>query len=201
MNLILPKHKENFIQLIGGIIEYGIIPNLYISDSAILPDIALNGKDYGHFYNSFFIYLRVLRKDNSKIWLKIAPGPDSPINPWAPVWIEEKNKINFNELSLEKNEFIENVTKYEESKEGRVYLDYYIASFGFTKLKCWGYKDKISSIKICSHSPYAASVIEHESGKKWSIYFEYDFDFWLNFNHDLAQGIEKYSDKTIIIKE
>jgi hypothetical protein len=203
MNLILPKHKENLTQLIGGIIEYGVIPNVYISDSAILPDIALNGENYDHFYNSSFIYLRVSKKDKSKVWLKIAPGPDSPINPWAPVWVEEKSKINFDELSIDKDEFIENVAKYEKSNEdkGRVYLDYNIASFGFTKLNCWGYKDKISSIKICSHLPYAAIVMEHESGKKWSIYLEYDFDFWLNFNYDLAEGIEKYSDEIITIKE
>ena len=61
MNKIIESHESVLQNLIGSSIEYAILPELNIKNSAILPEGNCQINEYDHFFNSHSIYWSQIR--------------------------------------------------------------------------------------------------------------------------------------------
>ncbi|WP_299679551.1 hypothetical protein [uncultured Dokdonia sp.] len=205
MKLILDRHKDILQDLIGQTIEFGLIPNLRISSSESYPDVTFYNQDYGHFYSSYELNLRVEDDSGIRKWVTLSPGPDEPIEDWAPFWVTNPILPDFNPI-IEDTRFFDEAMSQKTMKGNTIheikntFLDTHGDGFGMVRCNIWGFKDPIKKISIYQYGTYAACIITHDSGKEWSIYAEYDFDFWINFSAQMAANIRAQCESQIIIK-
>jgi len=205
MKLILDNHKKDLEKMIGQTIDYCLIPDLQISVSEVYPDTSQYGKDYGAFYSSSLVNLRLINSSGDKSWIKICPGPDEDIEPWAPLFAQELKQPDFDDNKKETELFEkEYESKLKDSKKDKFeleneFLDGYADGLGMNRCNLWKFEDPIKSIEVHEFNPYAACIIEHSSGMTWSIYAEYDFVFWLNSSEKMAKSIRENSESFISI--
>lgn len=205
MNLLLEKHQEILQNMIGQTIEYCLIPNLSISNLEVYPAANMYNENYGHFYSSELINLRLENSKHQKSWVKLCPGPDEDIEPWAPFWVEELTSPDFASSKID-NRIYSN--EYEQLENDQLpspqnlnnFLDSYQDGLGLNRCDFWGGVGPITSIEVFQFSPYAACLIKHGEEFEWTIYAEFDFDFWINFSPKMAKGIKENSESSILIK-
>ena len=209
MKIILPEHKALLEKMIGSSIRFGLLPNLSVESGGGLPNDILydESKDYQSFYSSHLLNLRMLNNDGKQFWITMAPGPDSPIEPWAPFWITSGFGFDSGGIKKDYSFFIES---YGSEPKGDLktiaqlennFLNTHRFGFGLNRISKWLEGEEITQIELYDCSPYAACIIRHNSGKEWCIYAEYDFEFWLNFSQDMVSGIRENCELEEIIKQ
>jgi len=176
MSIVTTQQLQTLKSLIGSRIDFGIAPLLQISDSVTYPCSECYGRKYGHFFESPLLNLRVTSNSPKpkKTWLTFSPGADEPLQDgkdWAPLAVTESN-----EPALPRN--MKRITPSVWDTELQV--------DGFSRVSAWTGFGEISRIELFSFAPYAAVVFSHVDGAEWSLYAEYDFAFWFNFDQDLA---------------
>lgn len=205
MKLILDTHKKILQDLIGQSIHYGLIPNLIISSSEVYPESTFYHQDYGHFYSSYELNLRVKDATDIKQWITFSPGPDEAIEEWAPFWITNPVIPDFNHI-IKDTRFFDKQNTQDLIKGNTVielennFLDTHGDGLGMVRCSFWSNNDPIKSIAVFEYDPYAACIITHESGMEWCMYAEYDFIFWINFSQKMIANIKAENESVIIIK-
>ena len=184
MSIVTTQHLQTLETLIGSRIDFGIAPLLRVSDSVTFPCSECYGQPHGHFFESPLLNLRLTSNDSKpkKSWLTLCPGPDEPIQSgeeWAPL-----AAIESHEPVLPKN--TQRITPS--------IWDHEIQVEGFSRVSAWTGFGEISRIELFSFAPYAAAVFSHVTGAEWSLYAEYDFEFWFNFDQELAGLIRTNSE-------
>lgn len=59
----------------------------------------------------------------------------------------------------------------------------------------------MEKIALLYYHEYCSVVFEHESGMKWCMYCEFDFEFWINFDRQLVDFLlETEYDNSLIIQ-
>ena len=208
MKLILTEHKAILEKMIGSSIRFGLLPNLNIESLANLPDHRLydESKDYQSFYSSHLVNLRMINNEGEQFWVTMAPGPDLPIEPWAPFWAT--SQVGFDSGGIKKD-YSFYVESHGDEPTGDLktiaqlennFLNTYNFGFGLNRVSKWFDHEKITHIEMYDCNPYAACIINHDSGKEWCVYAEYDSTFWLNFSQDMINGVREKCELKEIIK-
>ncbi len=162
MPLVIDSHREALQSVIGAQIDYGIAPSLCISDSATYPADECYGRQYGPFFESPLLNLRLTTAADSvlgggKNWLVVSPGPDEPIADWAP----------FSAHFAAQPNLLSNTTTQLPNDWDRV-----IQADGYSRMSCWTGFGPIKSIELFGFTPYAACVVTHHAGSEWCMYAE-----------------------------
>lgn len=193
--MVLPKHKEHLKKMLGCCINYASMPNLSIGRGAMLPDDSMYqvNKTYQGFYLSSLVNLRLENSKGKRFWITIKPGPDAPIEPWAPLEVKLNDTCDYGEAKKDYSHFEkEKASKWGIKSKTQIeneFMDKYNYGFGLNRLSMWYNEEKIVKIELYDVAPYAACIITHSSGKSWSMYAEYDFEFWINFSEEMARDI------------
>ncbi|MCM8539701.1 MAG: hypothetical protein NE328_05450 [Lentisphaeraceae bacterium] len=201
MNIILNDHLESLTSILGGYIDYALIPKLNISSCQSYPAESMYGKSYGHFYESSLINLRIRTLGADRIWLELRPGPDEPIEPWAAFSASILKSPNYGNVTKDLSWFkkLNQGTSFEKSiiEQENEFLDSHVDGFGMSRLNCWYKESKITKIELHEFNPYVACIFSHSDGIEWAIYAEYDFNFWISFSKDIVSQIRQTSESVI----
>ncbi|MCT4666180.1 MAG: hypothetical protein N4A45_13220 [Flavobacteriales bacterium] len=208
MKIILDEHRDLLRKMIGCSIEFGLLPKLSVQSGGCLPDGNFydTTKNYGSFYSSYLLNLRMRRNDNDRFWITISPGPDSPIKPWSPLWIYSNLGFDNGNVKKDYSFYEESIGSEPKGNETEIasqendFLKNHHFDFGLNLMSKWLNSEKVTQIELYDCSPYAACIIQHNSGKKWCLYAEYDFEFWINFSEDMITGIRENCKLQEIIK-
>ena len=189
MSMVTAQHLQTLESLIGLKIDFGVAPLLRVSDSATYPCSECYGRQYGHFFESPLLNLRLTSNSapSRKSWITLCPGADEPLqegDEWAPLAVTKRF-----EPALPKNTRRIDPTTWDTESQ----VD------GFSRVSLWTEFGDVIRIELFSFAPYVAAVFSHANGAQWSLYAEYDFAFWFNFDHDLAGLIRANAENTYTI--
>ncbi len=207
MKTVLSEHKALLKKMIGCSIRFGLMPNLNVESGGCMPDSELysDNNSYGSFYASHLINLRKKDRRGDQFWITLAPGPDSPIEPWAPFWVSSTLGFNNGGVKKDYSFYVSSIGQKPSGNEDEValleneFLNTHVFGFGLNRISKWFDEEKIIQIELYDCAPYAACIIKHNSGKEWCIYAEYDFEFWINFSDEMINGIRESCDLDVVI--
>lgn len=208
MKIILDQQRVLLNKMIGCSIRFGLLPSLNVNIGGCLPDDCLYNANmnYGSFYSSSVLNLRMKEANGNEFWITISPGPDAPVEPWSPLGVISNPGFDSGKIKKDYSFYKEKIGHYpkgsmlEIADQENEFLKKHSFDFGLNMISKWLDHEKIIQIEIYDCSPYIACIIQHNTGKEWSIYAEYDFEFWLNFSQSMVKGIRKNCKLYEIIK-
>ena len=180
--------------LVGARIMYGLAP-----DASLTRYMNVDGweewrGERGLFVTGHVVVLRV-EEGTRRRWVTLSPGPDAPIDPWAPMWAtcaEHLDAVSGLEPHHLHAHHFEGRANGLKGVEFDTYMDTHADGLGMMRLTCWT-GAPVRRVEVHDHAPYAALVVEHTDGMRWSCWAEYDFAFWLSFTEGVADALEEPS--------
>ncbi len=197
-DLVTEEGGRTLGKLVGARIMYGLAPDVHVTRSSYVEGWEEWRGARGVFMNGYVLVLRV-EWGGTREWVTVSPGPDAPIEPWAPMWAERAAHLD--EVSglepqhLQAHHFNARA-KGLKGAELDAHLDTHADGLGMTRLSCWT-DAAVRRVEVHGHAPYAALVVEHTDGSRWSCWAEYDFAFWVNFTEDVAGALADSSERHV----
>jgi hypothetical protein len=196
--LVTSEGGEALARLVGARIMYGLVPDANLTWGAHVEGWEEWRGERGVFVQGHVLVLRV-EGEGSRGWVTVAPGPDAPVEPWAPMWVREAAHLDevpgLEPWHLKGRAFGGRADGLR-GAELDAHMDTHVDGLGMTRLSCWT-GGAVRRVEVHAHPPYAALVVEHDGGARWSCWAEYDFAFWVNVSGGVADALAESSERHV----